>query len=147
DLLGERAVPCSQEGVSHGVPPCNHIAAGSEELRLSGACLEASVMELLGNTLDALTEISGIAPERCAMDAVLETRPGLAPHCTRLAAVRPAALRILRTDVVAQRFADPEHGQHLLPPGHRLAGVLLQQAGHRVQISADRRELPHSRLK
>ena len=77
DLLGECALPRSQEGISHGVPPCDHIAAGFEELRLSGIWLEASVTELLGNTLDALTQIAGIAPERCAVDAVLENRPSL----------------------------------------------------------------------
>jgi hypothetical protein len=62
DLLGERALPRSHEGVSHGVPPCDHIAAGFEELRLSGVWLEASITEFLGNALDALTQISGIAP-------------------------------------------------------------------------------------
>jgi hypothetical protein len=74
--------PAARRASAAACHPGDHIAAGFEELRLSGVWLDASVTELLGNTLDALTEISGIAPERCAMDAVLETRQGLAPHCT-----------------------------------------------------------------
>ena len=75
DLLGDRALPCSQEGISHGTPPCDHIAAACEELRLSGVWLEVSVTELLGDALHTVPQIAGIAPERCAMDGILETRP------------------------------------------------------------------------
>ena len=59
DLLGDRALPCSQEGISHGMPPRDHIAAGFEELSLCGVWLEVSVTELLGDALYALVQMVG----------------------------------------------------------------------------------------
>ncbi|HEX5461169.1 MAG TPA: hypothetical protein VFX20_14500 [Steroidobacteraceae bacterium] len=62
DFLGKRALPCGRQDIGRGVPASDHITAGFEKLRLSVVWLEASVTELLGNTLDALTQISGTAP-------------------------------------------------------------------------------------
>ena len=53
-------------------PTSYHIAAGFEELRLSGARLDASVAKLLSDTAGTVLQVSGIAPERCAMDAILK---------------------------------------------------------------------------
>lgn len=57
---------------------------------------------------------------------------------------------IIASAPIRYRRGKHKHGpqsRRLLPPGCRLAGVLLQQADRPAEVSADHREFPHGCLK